>query len=154
MNILEHIHWIGGLAPAADRFTGTQNSAVFEVQGEGAAFLIWYGTNASNGASTLTVEACDDAAANNQEAIPFMYKVSTTFDVWGDWTQAGAAGITVGGSADSMWLVYVPAARVAVEGYAYIRAVLVESVAQAANGVVLSGVVNPRYREVPESLID
>ena len=154
MNFTEHVHIIGGLAPDADRFTGTQNTDVFEVQGEGAWFLIWYGTNASSGASTLTIEACDDTTPNNTTAVAFMYRVSTTFDTWGDWTQATTAGITVGGSADSMWEIFVPASELASAGYAYVQADLVETTAQAADGMVLAGVVNPRYRVQPSSLID
>ena len=154
MRFTENVHIIGGLAPDADRFAGTVNTDVFEVAGEGAWFLIWYGANASLGASTLTIEACDDTTPTNTTAVPFMYRVSTTFDTWGDWTQATSAGITVGGSADSMWEVYVPASELASEGYAYIQADLVESTNQAADGVVLCGVVNPRYRTQPSSLID
>ncbi|MBD3354312.1 MAG: hypothetical protein GF364_22710 [Candidatus Lokiarchaeota archaeon] len=154
MKELENIHWIGGLAPDADRFSGTVNTDVFEVQGEGAVFLIWYGTNGSNGASTLTIEACDDTTPTNTTAIPFYYRTSTTFDTWGSWTAATSAGITVGGSADSMWQIWVPASELASEGYAYVQADLVESTDQAADGMVLAGVVNPRYKVQPSSLID
>ena len=154
MKELENIHWIGGLAPDADRFAGTVNTDVFEVAGEGAVFLIWYGTNAAVGASTFTVEACSNAAAAATTAVAFMYRVSTTFDTWGDWTQATTAGITVGGSADSMWEAYVPASELASEGYAYVQGDFVETVNEVADGMVLCGVVNPRYRVQPESLID
>jgi len=146
-------HIIGGLAPNADAFSSTVYTDVFEVAGEGAGFLVWYGTNASSGASTMTVVACDDTTPTNSTAVAFMYRVSTTFDTWGDWTQATAAGITVGGSADSMWEIFVPASEFASEGYAYCRAAFVESVAQAADGVVLAYVVNPRYAP-SSSLID
>jgi len=117
-------------------------------------FLVWYGTNASNGASTMTVAACDNNTPSNSTTVAFMYRVSTTFDVWGDWTQSLAAGITVGGSADSMWEVFVPASEYASEGRAYTRAIFLETTAQVADGVVLAGVVNPRYRVQPSSLID
>jgi len=153
MNALENIRWIGGLAPNADAFAATVYTDVFEVDGEGAVFIVWYGTNAAVGASTMTVVACDDTTPTNSTAVIFQYRVSTTFDTWGAWTAATAAGITVGGSADSMWQVFVPAAEFASEGYAYCRGVFVESVDQVADGVVLAGVVNPRYSPSP-SLID
>jgi len=146
-------HIIGGIAPNADFAAGTVNTDVFEVQGEGAGFLVWYGTNGNVGASTFTVEACDDVTPTNTTAVAFMYRVSTTFDTWGDWTQATAAGITVGGSADSMWEIYVPASELASEGYAYVQADMVETVAQAADGMVLAYVVNPRYRTQPVTTI-
>jgi hypothetical protein len=154
MNILEKLHFIGGLAPNADFAAGTKYTDIFEVQGEGAVFVIWYGTNASSGDSTLTIEACDDTSASNTTAVAFRYKKSSTFDTWGDWAEATTSGITVGGEADSMWLVYVPAAELASEGYAYVRAKLVEDTDEAADGMVLAGVVNPRFAEAPESLID
>jgi len=154
MNFTEHVHIIGGLAPDADRFDGTVRTDVFEVQGEGAWFLVWYGTNASSGASVMTIEACDDTTPSNTAAVAFMYRISTTFDTWGAWTLATTTGITVGASADSMWEVFVPASEFASEGYAYCRAAFVESVNQVADGVVLAGVVNPRYRVQPTSLID
>ena len=153
MKELENIHWIGGLAPDADRFAGTVNTDVFEVQGEGAVFLIWYGTNASSGASLLTIEACDDVTPTNTTAVAFMYRVSTTLDTWGAWTLATVAGITVGGSADSMWEVYVPASELASAGYGYVQADLVESTNETADGVILAGIVNPRYRVQPVTAI-
>jgi len=107
MDLMDRLHIIGGLAPDADVFSGTVYTDIFEVAGQGAGFIVWYGANASVGASTMTVEACDDATPSNSTAVAFMYRVSTTFDVWGDWTQVTAAGLTVGGSADSMWQAYV-----------------------------------------------
>ena len=153
MKELENIHWIGGLAPDADVFAGTVYTDVFEVQGEGAVFLVWYGTNAAVGASVMTINACDDATPTNETAVAFMYRVSTTFDTWGAWTLATAAGVTVGGSADSMWEAYVPASELASEGYGYIRAVFTESVNQTADGMCLAGVVNPRYRVQPVTVL-
>lgn len=153
MKELENIHYIGGLAPNADAFAGTVYTDVFKVLGEGATFLVWYGTNAAVGASTMTVVACDDVTPTNSTAVPFMYRVSTTFDTWGDWTAATTAGITVGGSADSMWQIYVPASEYATEGYAYTRAAFVETVNQAADGMVLAGVVNPSYKVQPFTLL-
>lgn len=153
MKELENIHWIGGLAPNADCFAGTKNTDIFEVQGEGAVFLIWYGTNASNGGSLLTIEACDTAVPGNVTPVAFMYRVSTTLDIWSAWVQATNAGITVGGSADSMWEIYVPAAELASAGYGYVQADLVETTAQAADGMILCGIVNPRYRVQPVTAI-
>ena len=153
MKELENIHWIGGLAPNADAFDGTVYTDVFKVLGEGAVFLVWYGTNAVSGASVMTVNAADDVTPNNETAVAFMYRVSTTFDTWGAWTQATVAGITVGASADSMWEIYVPASEFASEGYAYCRAVFIESVNQTADGMCLAGVVNPSYKVQPFTLI-
>ena len=153
MQTLERLHIIGGLAPNADAFSSTVYTDVFNVLGAGAGFLVWYGTNASSGASTMTVVACDDTTPTNSTAVVFMYRYATTFDTWSDWAWATAAGITVGGSADSMWEIFVPASEFAEEGYGYCRAAFVESTAQAADGVVLAFVVDPT--DMPSSsLID
>jgi hypothetical protein len=154
MELLERLHFIGGLAPNADFADSTVYTDVFEVLGEGAYFLIWYGTNASSGASTLTIEACDNTTPSNQTAVVFYYRSSTTFDTWGSWAAATTAGITVGGSADSAWQIWVDAAELASEGYGYVRAKMVESTNQAADGVITAYVVNPPVQPQSYSLID
>jgi len=153
MKDLERIHWIGGLAPNADFAAGTKNTDVFEVLGEGAVGLVWYGTNAGKGTSTLLAQACDDTTPSNTTAVEFLYRTSGTFDTWGAWTTASTAGITVGGAADSMWEIFVPAAQLATEGYGYCRFNLVETSDSAADGMVLCGVLNP-HTQPPPSLID
>jgi len=154
MKDLERLHFIGGLAPDSDFASGTVYTDVFECNGEGAYFLIWYGTNASSGASTLTIEAADDTTPTNTTAVAFQYRASTTFDTWGSWTAATSSGITVGGSADSAWQVFVPASELASEGYGYVRAKMVESTAQAADGVICAYILNPRFQPVASSRID
>lgn len=151
MQLLEKIHWIGGIAPDADAFAGTVNTDVFEVQGEGAVFIIFAGTN-GGGDSDVTAQACSDADGNNATAVRFYYKSSTTFDTWGDW--ASATEITTPTDSNWMKMIYVPAAELASEGYGYVRLHLVEDTAAAVDACVLAGVVNPRYVEQPESLID
>ena len=153
MQLLEKIHWIGGVVPAADAFAGTVTSDVFEVQGEGAVFIIYGGTNAG-GDSTVTVLACDDTTPSNTTAVPFYYKSSTTFDTWGDWSAASSTGITTPTSSNYMKMIYVPASELASEGYGYVQLQLVEDTAAAVDACVLAGVVNPRFVEQPESLID
>ncbi len=153
MQIIDRLHFIGGLAPDADFADGTKYTDIFKGLGEGVAFLVWYGANASSGASTLTVEACDDVTPSNSTAVAFQYKVATTFDTFGDWTQATTAGLTVGASADSAWWVYVPAAELASEGYGYVRAKMVESTNQPADGCIAAFVVNPRYMAQPSTLL-
>jgi hypothetical protein len=143
MHDLERLHFIGGIAPNADFASGTVTTDIFKNTGEGAYFLVWYGTNASSGASTATVEACDDVTPSNTTAVAFYYRISTTFDTWGSWTAATTSGITVGGSADSAWQIWVPSDECASEGYEYVRLKLVESTAQAADGVVAAYQLNP-----------
>ena len=154
MELLERLHFIGGLAPDSDFAAGTVYTDVFEMNGEAAYFLVWYGANASLGASTLTIEACDDTTPTNSTAVAFYYRTSSTFDTWGAWTAATTSGITVGAAADSAWQILVPASECASEGYGYIRAKIVESTNQAADGVISAYIVNPRYQPVGSSRIE
>lgn len=146
---IDKLHFIGGIAPNADFASGTVATDIFECLGDGAYFLVWYGTNANSGASTLTVEACDDVTPTTSTAVAFYYRSSTTFDTWGAWTAATVAGFTVGGSADSAWQVWVDAAEIGTAGYGYVRLKMVESTNQEADGVVCAYIVNPR--DVPQS---
>lgn len=153
MKDLERMHWIGGLVPAADAFSGTVYTDVFEVLGEGARFLIFAGTNAG-GASVVTAQACDDTTPTTTAAVAFQYRACTTLDTWGDWTQATTTGFTTTTGSNYIYEVFVPAAELASQGYGYVRLALVESVNAAVTACVLAGVLNPRYMPQPESLID
>lgn len=154
MNILDALHIIGGLAPNADAFAGTVYTDIFEVSGEGAFFLYFSGTNDDNAYSTVTVEACSTTGAAATSAVAFQYKASTTFDTWGDWTQATTAGFSTSATSDNMYLIFVPAAEIASTGYRYVRLKLVEGDDHPVDGCVVAGVVNPRYRAQSSSLID
>jgi hypothetical protein len=154
MQFTEHVHLIGGLPPNADAFAGDVYTDIFEVQGEGAWFLYWMGTNDDNAYSTITIEACSNIAAGATTAVAFMYRASTTFDTWGAWTQAETTGFATAQTSDNMYEIFVPASELASAGYAYVRLKAHEEDNHAVDGVVLAGVVNPRYQVQPTSLID
>lgn len=154
MQLVDKIHWIGGLPPNADAFAGTKATDIFEVNGEGAIGILWMGTNDDNAYSVVTAVACSDVAASATEAVAFMYKASTTFDTWGDWTQATTAGFSTGQTSDNMYIMYVPSQELAATGYKYIKFVAVEADDHPVDGMILCGVVNPRYQVQPQSLID
>ena len=154
MQFTEHVHLIGGLPPNADAFAGTKYTDIFEVQGEGAWFVYWMGTNDDNAFSVVTVEACDDTSASASTAVAFMYRASTTFDTWGAWTQATTTGFSTAQTSDNMYEIFVPASEFASAGYAYARLKAVEGDDHPVDGMVLAGVVNPRYQVQPTSLID
>jgi hypothetical protein len=154
MQFTEHVHIIGGLAPNADAFAGDKYTDIFEVAGEGAWFLYWMGTNDDNAFSTITIEACSNTAAGATTAVAFMYRASTTFDTWGSWTQATTAGFATAQTSDNLYEIYVPASELASTGYAYCRLKAHEEDDHAVDGVIVAGVVNPRYRVQPTSLID
>ena len=152
MNLLSHLHWTIGLTPAANAFAGTVNTDIMKCTGEGMLFLIVKGAGAA-GTSTVTVDACDTVGPANSTPVAFMYRASTTLDVWGDWTQATVTGFATTAGANQMYQVYVPAQELGTEGYAYARLHAVEVVAQAVTGTVLMAIVNPNYVEVPATML-
>jgi hypothetical protein len=154
MQFTESVHIIGGLPPNADAFNGTKYTDIFEVQGEGAWFLYWMGTNDGTGNATVTVEACSTTGAAATTAVAFMYRASTTFDTWGSWTQATTTGFSTATTSDNMYEIFVPASEFASAGYKYARLKSVEVGTDNVDGVVVAGVVNPRYQVQPTSLID
>ena len=147
------LHFIKGLDPVADAFSGTVYSDVINVVGEGALFIIYKGVG-TTGTSTITVNAADDAAASNETAVPFMYRACTTGETWGDWTRATTTGFVTTAGSSQVYQVYVQAAELASEGYGYCRLKAVESVDAAVLGGILCAIVNPRDAENTSSLID
>lgn len=147
------IHWIKGLDPVADAFSGTVYTDVFELLGDGAVFLIHKGVG-TTGTSTLTVEACDTTSAGTTSAVPFWYRICTSGDTWGDWTAATTAGFTTTAGSSQIYEIRVPSEYLAASGYGYVRLKAVESANDPVLGGILAGVYGLRYAEQPESLID
>lgn len=153
MQLLDKLHWVSGVVPVADAFTGTVSTDIFEVWGQGALFIRHDGAGAT-GTSTVTVEACDNITPSNTTAVAFMYRVCTTGDTWGAWTAATSTGFATTAGANQMYQIYVDAAVLAEQGYGYVRAKFTELVDNPVTGCVLCAVVGLRYGEQPESLID
>jgi hypothetical protein len=148
------MHIIGGLAPNADAFAGTKYTDVFEVQGEGAFFIYWMGTNDDNAYSVITVEACDDTTPSTTSAVAFRYRACTTIDTFGAWTEATTTGFSTAQTSDNIYIISVPAAELASTGYGYVRLKAVETDDHPVDGVIVAGVYGLRYQTQPESLID
>lgn len=153
MNILEGLHFVQGIAPVADAFSGTVTTDVVNVKGEGVLFQIIKGVGAT-GTSTVTVLACDDTTPSNTTAVPFIYRSNTSGDTWSAWSKATTAGFTTTAGSTQMYQIYCPSAELAEEGYGYAQLQAVESVDSPVLGGVLIAVVNPRVQPVKESLID
>lgn len=149
----EEIHWVKGIDPVADGFSGTVATDIFEVWGEGAVFIIYKGVGAT-GTSTITVLACDDTTPTNTTAVPFWYRTCTTGDTWGAWTAATTSGFTTTAGSSQLYEIRAPADVMASTGYGYIKLVATESVDNPVLGGVLCGVYGLRYAVQPESLID
>jgi hypothetical protein len=147
------MHIVPVLYPVADAFAGTVNTDIVEVQGEGVLFVLTKGVG-TTGTSTLTVDACDDTTPSNTSTVPFKYRISTTPDVWGNWTDVAATGFATTAGSNQVYQVWAAAEEFGASGYAYARLSAVE----VANDPVLAGVnaiiIGGRYKEAPESYID
>ncbi len=152
MNFLEGIHLVKGIDPIAQAFDGTVYTDVFKVQGEGGWGLRYDGVGAV-GTSVVTCEACDDVTPTNSTAVAFMYRICTSGDTWGDWTQATTSGFTTTAGSSQMYELYVPSSELGTEGYAYCRWKFVESANDPVLGGVLCGVVNPHIQPMNQTVI-
>lgn len=146
-------HAIPVLYPVADAFAGTATSDVIEAQGESVLFEITKGVGAT-GTSTITVLSCDDTTPSNTVAVAFQYRISTTPDTWGDWTQATTAGFTTTAGSNQMYQIWVNAQKLAANNYAYVQLKAVEVVDSPVLGGINAYVENTRYQDQPTSLID
>ncbi|RLC77704.1 MAG: hypothetical protein DRJ03_26415 [Chloroflexi bacterium] len=151
MQLLDKLHWMKGIDPVADAFSGTASTDIVKAMGEGVLFIRYHGVG-TTGTSTVTVEACDDTTPSNSTAVAFMYRTCTSGDTWGAWTTATASGFTTTAGSSQMYQIYVDSAELAEEGYGYVRAKFTESVDDPVLGCVLIAIVNQRYGEQPESL--
>lgn len=146
-------HAIPVLYPVADAFAGTVTSDVIEAQGEGVLFEITKGVG-TTGTSTITVLSADDTTPSNTAAVAFIYRISTTPDTWGAWTEATAAGFATTAGSNQMYQIYVDCQRMAANNYGYVQLKAVEVVDAAVLGGINAYVENTRYQDQPQSLID
>jgi len=146
-------HAIPVLYPVADALAGTVTTDVVEVMGEGVLFEITKGVGAT-GTSTITVLSCDDVTPTTTAAVAFMYRVSTTPDTWGDWTQATTAGFALSAGSNQMYQVYVNAQALAANNYGYAQLSAVEVVNSPVAAGINAYIERLRYADSPESLID
>lgn len=146
---LNNQHFIKGLDPVADAFSGTVYSDVVSLANfNSALFTIHKGAGAT-GTSTITVEACDDIVPTNTTAVPFFSKSITSTDVQGAVTARAAAGFTTTAGASQIYAVQVHSEEIANAGYSYVRLKMVEVVDSPVLGGVTIALCNPRFGGSP-----
>lgn len=136
MFMIEEAHFVKGLDPVADAFSGTVYSDIVNMKDfSKCLFKIYKGVGAT-GTSTITVEACDDTSGSNVTAIPFRYKAITSNDSQATLNTATTAGFTTTAGSSQMYLIEVDEAELGDTGYKYVRLKAVE----VANDPVLGGI--------------
>ena len=155
MNELEALHFVPGIYPVADFMAGTVYTDIVNCQSAtGVMFLIFRGdATAGTETGTVSCQACDNVTPSNTSDVAFRYRISTTPDTWGAWTEATATGFTMSAGDNQLYQIFVPAANLAAVGYGYCRLKIVEVVNDPVVGAVLMAVVNPRYQPVPATLL-
>jgi len=138
-------HIVKGLDAVADAFSGTVYSDVVNLDEYAAArFMLHKGVGAT-GTSTITVEACDNAAGDNPVAVAFSYQAYIgADDLPGAVASPATTGFATTAGSSQLYVVEVEAQRLpAAKPWARLKAV------EVANDPVLGGVLiellKPRY---------
>jgi len=142
---LNNLHFIKGLDPVADAFSGTVTSDVVDLSNhQSALFLVYKGVGAT-GTSTITVEACDDTVPTNFVAVPFYSKNITATDVQGAVTSRAATGFVTTAGSSQMYAIQVHVEELANVGYRYVRLKAVEVVDSPVLGGIAIQLAGPRF---------
>lgn len=147
-------HIVKGLDAVADAFAGTVYSDAVKMGAYAAARFIVHKGVGTTGTSTLTLEACDDAAGNNPVAIPFSYQVyAAADDVPADVVNATAAGFATTAGSSHLYVLEAESQRMPA-AKPWLRLKAVEVVNDPVLGGVLIELLKPRYaRHVPDTAI-
>jgi hypothetical protein len=143
--LLNNLHYIKGLDPVADAFSGTVTSDVVDLANHQSALFLVYKGVGTTGTSTITVEACSDFSATAVTAIPFYSKSITSNDVQGDLTARAAAGFTTTAGSSQIYEIQVAAEALAATDYHLVRLKAVEVVDSPVVGCIAITLAGPRF---------
>jgi len=143
--LLSNLHFVKGLDPVADAFSGTVYSDVVSLENyQSALFLVHKGIG-TTGTSTITVEACDDFVPTNATAVPFYSKSITSTDANGAMTARAAAGFTTTAGSSQIYAIQVDAEELLASGYPCVRLKMVEVVDSPVLGGIAIALGNSRF---------
>jgi hypothetical protein len=148
-------HIVTGLDPVADSLAGTVYSDVVNMEEYDAIRFILHKGVGATGTSTLTIEACDNAAGDNPVAIPFNYQayISTTTDLPGDVTAATATGFATTAGSSQIYVLEAESQRLTANK-SWIRLKAVEVVDSPVLAGILIEMLGPRYgNDIPATVI-
>jgi hypothetical protein len=143
--LLNNLHFIKGLDPVADAFSGTVTSDIVDMANHQSAMFIVYKGVGTTGTSTITVEACDDVSGTNATAVPFYSKSITSTDIQGAMTARAAAGFATTAGSSQIYVIQVAAEALAATGYQFVRLKAVEVVDSPVLGGIAIALAGPRF---------
>ena len=150
-----HRHFVTGLDPVADALAGTVTSDAVNMALWGLAEFIIHKGVGTTGTSTITLEACSDAAGTGAEAIAFPYQAytSSSDDTPGAVTEATASGFALTAGSSQLYVAAALAERLP-DGKTWVRLKATEVVDAAVLAGILIELSEPRYAaQVPASAI-
>lgn len=140
----EVAHFVTGLAPVADGFSGTVASDVVNMKNFGKCVFVVFTGVGLVGTSVFSVEACDDTTPSTTSAVAFHYRSYDNSDVPGSVTAASTAGFTNTAGSNRIHVIEVDAEALAASGYGYVRLKAVESANDPVLGGILAILMEPR----------
>lgn len=143
--LLNNLHFIKGIDPVADAFSGTVTSDIVDMANHQSAIFIVYKGVGTTGTSTITVEACDDVSGTNATAVPFYSKSITSTDIQGAMTARAAAGFTTTAGSSQIYVIQVATEQLAETGYQFVRLKAVEVVDSPVLGGIAIALAGPRF---------
>lgn len=154
--LMERLHVVKGLDPIADGLDGTKYSDVVDMGALERVLFVVYGGVATGGtgASTFTVNACDDIVPTTESAIAFYSREIASGDTEGAITARATTGYVGTAGSSKISLVEVRADALAASGYRYIRLKAVESVNDPVVTAILILGEAKAARAIKESIID
>lgn len=136
--LMERLHFIKGLDPIADAFSGASvASDIVDMSEFSRLLFVVYAGVGVTGTSTFTVEACDDIVASNTSAIAHKSRLIATADTEGAITDRAAAGHIPTAGSSKIVLFEIHESALASLGYRYVRLKAVESVDSPVLGSIL-----------------
>ncbi len=143
--LLNNLHFIKGIDPVADAFSGTVTSDIVDMANHQSAIFIVYKGVGTTGTSTITVEACDDVSGTNATAVSFYSKSITSNDVQGALTARAAAGFATTAGSSQIYVIQVATEQLAATGYQFVRLKAVEVVDSPVLGGIAIALAGPRF---------
>lgn len=154
LNMLQNLHWIKGLDPVADAFSGTVYSDIIDMsEFQEICFVIYKGVG-TTGTSTITVEASDDISGSNVSAVAFWYRAITSGDTHGALAAATTSGFTTTAGSSQLYAISIRSKDIVASGYKYCRLKAVEVVDSPVLGGILAVMGQPTYAGTHNSQID
>lgn len=146
-------HFVKGIDPVADAFSGTVTTEVVNMKNYGRVTWVIYKGVGLTGTSTITVEACSNKAASVVSAVPFKYRAITTGDTMGALLDATAAGFTTTAGSSQLYVVGIDEEALAASGYNYVRLKAVEVVDSPVLGGILCITSQPRFDSADTAIV-